>query len=332
MERLPPFSTVIITSMKRNSSRQPLPRISVIVPSYNQGQFIARTLESLRQQNYPDLEIIVMDGGSSDETVSILQKFDRWARWSKNIRFYWRSEKDRGQTHAINKGLVESTGQVLGYLNSDDTYEPGALKTVGQYFREHSGTHFVYGHGQLIDTEDQIIGMYNDSQASFESLHGGCVISQPTAFWSRVLCRKIGPFDESFHYTMDYDYWVRVSQRVPMMFLPKILANTRIHPAAKTSSATQKLYRDAIRVQQRYYPFVHHDWIFTYVDGLVHSWKTGNAAQELWYWLVLFADSAWLQLWWNGRLPSRAMWQQYGLWFREMGGRFKARIQAWRGR
>jgi glycosyltransferase involved in cell wall biosynthesis len=327
MERLPPFSTVIITSMKRKHSRKSLPRISIVIPSFNQGIFIARTLESLRKQNYPDLEIIVMDGGSTDRTVPILKKFDRFARWSRNIRFYWRSEKDRGQTHAINKGLRETTGKILAYLNSDDTYEPGALLTVGKYCVEYPRAQFVYGRGQLIDADDNVVGKYNDSQATTASLHHGCVISQPTAFWSRKLCKKIGPFDESFHFTMDYEYWVRVSKHFKMAFLPQTLANTRLHPSAKTSSATQRLYGDAIRVQLRHYPFVHHDWIFTFADGLVHTWKDGNILQEAWYWVVLFTGSAWLQLWWNGRVPSRPMWRQYGLWVKECAQRFGGRFR-----
>ncbi len=308
--------------------KKKLPRISIITPSFNQGQFIAATLQSVVDQKYPDVELIVMDGGSTDQTVAILKKFAKENVNNELLTFIWKSEKDGGQADAINKGLKIATGDILAYLNSDDTYERDTFKIISKYFLSHPKVQFVYGHGKLIDPSGKKIGMYNDFQADFDTLHGSCPISQPTAFWSREIFEKIGFFDKSFHYTMDYDYWVRVSQKFSMVYLNEVLANTRIHPAAKTSSQTQKLYADAIRVQNKYYPNVHHDWIFTYTDGEVHNLKNGTFLQEILYWKYLFFMSAWRQIQWNHILPSGQMRKQYRKWMHEIAHRIAARLKS----
>ena len=290
------------------------PKISIVTPSFNQGNFIEDTIQSVLSQNYPNLEYIVMDGGSSDATLRILKKYEK--------KLTWKSEKDRGQTDAINKGMRLASGEIRAYLNSDDVYEKGTLKKVAEFFLAYPSTHFLYGRGRLIDADGKHIGFYNDSQATTETLHGGCVISQPTTFWSEKTWKQVGEFDESYNYTMDYEYWVRVSKHFEMVYLPDVLASSRIHPDAKTSSQTQKLYRDAVRVQKKYYPFVHHDWIFTYSDGTVHALKHGTFFEKIQYWLVLFSLSVILQLSWNRRAPTKAMWKQYHLWMKEIKNEF----------
>ncbi|HSW90172.1 MAG TPA: glycosyltransferase family 2 protein [Patescibacteria group bacterium] len=301
------------------------PKISIVTPSYNQGQFLEATLQSVFDQKYPNLEYIVMDGGSTDNSVSLLKKFAKIAK-TKKINFTWQSKKDKGQTDAINAGLKIAIGTILAYLNSDDTYEPNTLKTVAQFFQDHPEENFLYGKARLIDADGKRIGVYNSSQATLQSLHGGCVISQPTTFWTRKLYSKIGPFDDSFHFTMDYEYWCRVIRKYPMNFIPEFFANARIHADAKTSAQTSKLYADAIRVQKKYFPSVHHDWIFTYVDGKVHGLKDGTWYQEIYYWSHLFFLSFVLQLQWNHHLPTAPMVRQYRLWATEALSRFTKRI------
>jgi glycosyltransferase involved in cell wall biosynthesis len=240
-------------------SKHKLPKISIVTPSYNQGKFIERTIKSVLDQKYPSLEYIVMDGGSTDDTVSILKKYGK--------QITWVSEKDNGQAHAINKGLKIATGDILAYLNSDDTYQPGSLKRVGDFFDVHSHAYFVYGHGRLIDSKDREVGFYNDSPTDSARLFEQCNISQPTCFWRREVLETVGYFDETYQFTMDYDYWVRVARTYHLYYIRDVLANTRIHPDAKTSAFTHKLHTDALRVVQTHYGSVHYDWIFTFTDS-----------------------------------------------------------------
>src|SRR5258708_2916487 len=245
------------------------PKISIITPSYNQGKYIERTIKSVLSQKYPNLEYIIMDGGSTDTTVSILKKYSR--------KIVWKSEKDRGQTHAINKGLRLSTGEIITYLNSDDTYQPKALEKIASFFIEHPQEKFVYGCGRLIDTKDKKIGLYNNLEDDYHRLFASCGISQPAAFWRKELLKTVGYFNESFRFTMDYDYWVRVSEKYTLNFLPTIIANTRIHKEAKTSEFTHKLHEEALRVGMSHYGKVHYDWIFTYADSEYMSKKNTPA-------------------------------------------------------
>lgn len=239
--------------------RKTLPKISIVTPSFNQGQYIERTIKSVLDQNYPNLEYWVMDGGSTDQTVKILKKYGKQVKWV--------SEKDRGQTDAINKGLRQATGDIVAYLNSDDTYEPHTLKTVAEFFLKHPKAALLYGQGRLIDDKDKEIGMYNTLPESFEKLFESCGISQPTVFWRKEVLNTVGFFDESFHFTMDYEYWMRVSKKYELHLLPEVLANSRIHPDAKTSAYTHKLHAEAVRASVLHYGKVHHDWVFTFRDS-----------------------------------------------------------------
>jgi glycosyltransferase involved in cell wall biosynthesis len=287
-----------------------LPKISVIVPSYNQGAYIERTIQSILNQRYPNLEIIVMDGGSTDQTLKILKKYSK--------KIVWFSEKDAGQADAINKGLRFSSGQILAYLNSDDTYEPKALHTIAKYFLKHPKTQFVYGQGCLINKKDKRIGMYNDSPMTHKSLYAACGISQPTAFWTREVYRKIGPFDATLQYTMDYDYWIRVSAHYSLQHLKTPLANTRIHAQSKTSSQTHKLHLDAVRTLLKHYGSVHHDWINTLADGEVSQYKNGNKLQRAYYWLWMFVMTSYYHVLLNHKLPPQKQLEQYQRWIQEL--------------
>lgn len=286
------------------------PKISVITPAYNQGMFIERTIRSVLDQHYPNLEYIVMDGGSTDETVKILKKYAK--------QLTWVSEHDEGQADAINKGLRRSTGSILAYLNSDDTYEPGALKTVAGYFMKHPKAQFVYGRGKLIDLEDNDIGMYNDSQMDHEKLSMACGISQPTAFWTRNVYETIGEFDATYQFTMDYDYWIRISEKYPLHFLPKkVLANTRIHADAKTSRQTHRLHMEALRTLFNHYGKVHYDWINTTSDELIHDFKEGNIFQRPLYPIFMTVLTTYYHLVYNHRLPPKIQTHFYSGWFKE---------------
>ncbi len=224
---------------------------SIITPSYNQAQFIERTIESVLNQDYPLVEYIVMDGGSTDGTVEILQKY--------GDRTIWKSEKDNGQSEAINKGLRMATGDVVAFLNSDDTYEPRALSKVADFFEKNPGTRWVYGKCRIIDAEDveirRPITWYKNAllrNYSYPKLLSENFISQPATFWRRSLHSEIGYINEDEHYVMDYEFWLRIGRKYPAGVIDSYLANFRMYEASKSGSLSNPQFEDELRVAKTF--------------------------------------------------------------------------------
>ena len=225
--------------MKKNP--QNLPVISIVTPSLNQGKYIEKTIKSVLDQQYPCLEHIIMDGGSIDNTLDILKKYQ------KNL--VWKSAKDKGQSAAINKGLKKSAGDILCYINSDDYLLPRSLHQVARIFQENQKVMWLTGKCRIVDENNrqvrQAVTFYKNFFLKFfrSSQIFSIVqfISQPSTFWRRSVTEKIGYFDESLNYDMDYDYWLRIWQKYPLYFLDDYLSAYRIHPSAKAvvSPATQ---------------------------------------------------------------------------------------------
>jgi glycosyltransferase involved in cell wall biosynthesis len=286
------------------------PTISVITPSYNQGQFIERTIKSVLNQGYPNLEYIVVDGGSTDNTIKILKKY------SSKIR--WISEKDKGQADAINKGIKMSSGEIIAYLNSDDTYEPGALKIVGSFFVENPMAKFVYGLGRHIDKHDKIIEDYPSVPTDFTGLHPTCAICQPTAFWRREMLLEIGFFDPSLKYAMDYDYWIRISKKYPLNFIYKYLGNTRFYDETKTVGQKVNVHREIIEVQKRYYDKVHANWILAYVHARLSKNNRSTIIKNTEFLLKLIVESFFGFIIFGHRLPPKRVFKYYLIWFKEI--------------
>ncbi|QRG69328.1 glycosyltransferase [Brevibacillus choshinensis] len=213
-------------------SLSPLPLVSVITPSYNQGKFIRETIDSILSQDYPHLEHIVVDGGSTDQTLSILQEYAQ-----RDPRFRFISEPDNGQSHAINKGLSMARGEIIGWLNSDDTYLPGAIRKAVHAFQQHPAWGMLHGRGQVIDESGTAYSAYPSEKADARSLYQSCVICQPTAFIRTHVFRQMGGVDERLQFCMDYELWMRISKAYPIGFVAEFLASARIHGACK--SATQ---------------------------------------------------------------------------------------------
>ena len=230
-----------------------LPRISIITPSFNQARFIERTILSVLGQDYPDLEYIVMDGGSSDGTIEILKKYEG--------RLTWISEKDEGQADAINKGMRRAHGEVIAYMNSDDLYEPGTLLRVGSYFAEHPDAHWVTGKCRIIDERDRevrrLITAYKNfllRHYSYSVLLVTNPVSQPATFWRRTMLEDIGYFNKEEHLVMDYDYWLRAGQRRPLAVLDGYLASFRVHPSSKTSSSFLTTFERELELARQHSP------------------------------------------------------------------------------
>jgi len=207
-----------------------LPLVSVITPSYNQGKFIRETIDSILNQDYPNLEHIVVDGGSTDQTVSILQEYAR-----KDLRFRYVSEPDNGQSHAINKALAMARGEIVGWLNSDDTYVPGAVRKAVLALQKQPACGMIHGHCQVIDESGVAYSTFTSEQAAdAQKLYHSCVICQPSAFIRSHVFRQMGGVDERLHFCMDYDLWMRIAKAYPIGFVPEFLANTRLHGACKS--------------------------------------------------------------------------------------------------
>ena len=225
------------------SSPSRLPRISLVTPSFNQGAFIGRTIDSVLGQEYPNLDYFVVDGGSTDGTLEILRGY--------GSRIRWISEPDRGQSHALNKGLAAADGDVLAFLNSDDVLLPGVLRRVGEYFRDQPGTHWLTGRCRTIDARDReirrVVTAYKNAwlyTGSIRVLQCLNYVSQPATFWSRELYERVGPFNEDLRYAMDYDYWLRAAQHYRLHVLHRDLACFRIHGESK-AGAVPRMQFDA---------------------------------------------------------------------------------------
>jgi len=235
------------------------PKVSIITPSYNQGVFIEETIRSVLLQGYPNLEYIVIDGGSTDETLDILRQYESWVKWI--------SEPDKGQADAINKGLQIAQGEILAYLNSDDLYSMGAIHQVVNYLQNHSEIGLVYGNCLVIDEQGNELGLLRGHKFNLQrTIQRGEFIPQQTAFWQRKVLEKTGLFDATLQYCMDYEFFIRIGQFFPATYLPQTLASFRLHNASKTVSQEDRHWRETLMVSQQY----------------------GMKPWTMWYWLRRF--------------------------------------------
>lgn len=232
----------------------PRPRISIITPSYNHAQFIERTIESvLSQQGDFDLEYRVIDGASTDGTIEILKRY--------GDRLSWVSEPDRGQVDAINKGLRAATGDIIGWVNSDDTLLPGTLAKVAQSFEQNPNAEWLHGRCEIIDIHDQPvrrwISLYKHLRArrhSFENLLTENYVSQMTCFWRRSLHEHVGYIDPTLKLAFDYDLWLRFAQRGDPIYLDDRLACFRWYETSKSGANFRAQFAEDIAVATRYAP------------------------------------------------------------------------------
>ena len=207
------------------------PRITIVVPSYNQGRFIEQTFKSIIDQGYPNLELIVIDGGSSDETLGVIKQYAKHITW-------WVSEADDGQANAINKGMSHATGEILAWLNSDDCLMPGSLLQVAQHFLASPDTDVVYGHRVLINEAGLDVGRWILPAHRKMILTYADYIPQETMFWRKILWRKVNAhLDESFRFAMDWELICRFVQAdAKFTLIPAFLGQFRMHAMQKTNA------------------------------------------------------------------------------------------------
>lgn len=224
------------------------PRISVVTPSYNQARFLEATMESIHSQGYPNLEHIVIDGGSTDGSVEIIERYaDRLAHWV--------SEPDNGQTDAIAKGFAMTTGEILCWLNSDDLWEPWTLAEVAGYFTEHPDVEFVYGDSIWIDDEDRVIKPKREHGFSrFVFNYAFNFLPQPSTFWRRGLYERVGGIDPSFNNAMDADLWARFAEVTEPRHVRRTWSRMRFYAEQKNTAGRNRSIQEVDAIQARYTP------------------------------------------------------------------------------
>lgn len=224
------------------------PRISVVTPSYNQEQFLEEAIRSVLLQNYPNLEYILIDGGSTDGSVEIIQKYESYLN-------FWVSESDDGQSHAINKGFAQSSGHILCWINSDDMLKPGALELVAKTLKDISMASWLVGSSELINTE----GLLIENRTPSENITHEIILSwsenwfpQQSTFWTRAMWNGTGPLNEILHYAMDYALWLNMLECATPIVTKEILSAYRFHIDAKTGANGAKKCNEMIFVLEEY--------------------------------------------------------------------------------
>jgi len=226
-----------------------LPRISIVTPSYNQGQFLEEAIRSVLLQGYPNLEYHILDGGSSDESVTIIRRYAPWLT-------SWVSEPDGGQSAALNRGIARADGQLVGWLNSDDLLLPGALLRVGAYVAANPGCSFLTGDGSFVSPDRAAVEF--QKQAAPYTLrdllfyHCDRYLPQPAVFFARAAFAQVGGLDGQLHYAMDVDLWLRLRAVHTLHYIPATLAQLRRHADAKTWRDNERAMSEAQAVIGRH--------------------------------------------------------------------------------
>ena len=237
------------------------PKISIVTPSYNQGKYLEKTILSVLEQGYPNLEYIIIDGGSTDESAEIIRKYaDRLT--------YWVSEPDRGQSHAINKGFARATGDILGWLNSDDLYTHGALHRVACL--DWKNIDFCYGEGYWVDADGLILERYPTIPPTKLTLKHCCTLCQPSVFYSRATYNSLGPLSVEYKNSFDYEYWFRaISKTKRFKYICHVQAFSRMHYENKTLSDKHGVYSENQKLIAEYYKEDDKELLQAQVDVIV---------------------------------------------------------------
>lgn len=231
------------------------PLVSIITPCLNADGFIEDTIRSVLHQDYPSIEYLVMDGGSTDHTLAILQSFEG------RLRFV--SEPDNGAADAINKGISLSRGRIVAWLNADDLYLPNAISTAVDALTAQAAVGSVYGEGFWIDAGGKVLGRYPTSpNCDFAALGRECCVCQPTCFMRREALEAVGFLDAALKASFDYDLWIRLAKRYALAYMPFPVANSRMHTGNKTLSQREVVFDESMNLLERHYGYVPPSWIY----------------------------------------------------------------------
>src|SRR5512140_1150692 len=214
------------------------PLVSIVTPSFNQAQFLEATLRSVLEQDYPNIEYLVVDGASTDGSVEIIRRYADRLTW-------WVSEKDSGQSEAVNKGLQRAKGQIVGWLNSDDVYLPGAISAAVAAFSAHPAAGLVYGDAIAIDAEGRQFNLMRARQYTLTDLMAFNIICQPAAFMRRSVLERVHYLNPAYHLLMDNLLWMNMAQVAPIFYVPQTWAAARYHDQAKNRTRGAAYGREA---------------------------------------------------------------------------------------
>lgn len=248
-------------------SNPALPLVSIVTPSYNQGAYVRETIESVLSQDYPNIEYWLIDGGSTDETLSVVRDYE------SDPRFHWVSERDRGQADAVNKGWSRCRGKILGWLNSDDTYLPGAIRTQAHALLDNPHIGLVYGDVVYTDTHGRHGQLYRTRNFQRRRFLHVSALGQPSVFVRRSLVERHGPLDINLHFALDFELFVRYMWETDFLRVPHTIATYRLYPAAKTLASYRQSISEAVAVARR--------------ECRAHAAELGNITHKVeadWYW------------------------------------------------
>jgi glycosyltransferase involved in cell wall biosynthesis len=280
-------------------SQQPL--VSIVTPCFNAARFISQTIESVLGQDYPNIEYLIMDGGSTDGTMAVVEQYKG--------RLRWHSGPDSGTADAINRGFLESTGAILAWLNADDTYLPGAVTTAVQYFLTAPDAGVVYGEGVWVDENGAVLGRYPTRELPSPDLfQQECFICQPAAFLRRTAFEAAGKVDATLHSAFDYDLWIRLSRQWPFVPIPACLATSRMHTSNKSLGNRQQMFRESIQVLRKHYGYIPASWVYGYLSFLRDG--RDQYFKPLRHSVTVYAGSLFAGVCYNWRHPWR-YWREW---------------------
>lgn len=252
------------------------PFFSIITPSYNQGMFLEKTIQSVLNQSYENYEYLIIDGGSTDDSVDIIKKY-------QDQLDYWISEPDRGHAHAVNKGLKKAQGEWIAYLNSDDVYHPNALQNLAHFLQTNHQVDMIYGKATCIDSNDNNLGDYPTETWNLDRLAENCFICQPSVFVKRSVLEEVGGFDESVFCSIDYDAWLKIGKKFKVYYLDQYIASTRIYSETLSAKYEKKIILENIKVSRRHMGYAGREWYISY-----YQYKIKHSKNKILRWLWSF--------------------------------------------
>jgi glycosyltransferase involved in cell wall biosynthesis len=274
-------------------------RISIVTPSYNQGVFLGRTLASVASQSYPPHEHLVFDGGSSDETLQVLKAAGPGVRWV--------SQPDNGQADAVNQGFQAASGEIIGWLNSDDIYYPNAFMTVAKTFAADPSLDVLYGAADHIGLDDIPFESYPTTFWDPDLLQHTCFICQPALFFRRRVLERVGLLDANLRYCMDYNYWLRLADaNCRFAYTPKKLAGSRLYADNKTLSDRPAVHREIAEMFHSYQGKVPLRWVFAYAHHRTAA-RLDRSKEPIRFKFDLYLETIRSQWRWNHRIGISAL-------------------------